>query len=46
MTTLALSSDYVMRTGAFDPKDVEITAYKEQSKLSSYLQFAVNRYEL
>ncbi|OXA57705.1 notchless protein homolog 1 [Folsomia candida] len=47
VTTLALSSDYVMRTGAFDPKDVEILAYKELPKLGhgEYQEMAKSRYD-
>lgn len=47
VTTLALSSDYVMRTGAFDPKDAEVLAYKELPKLDAvvFQEKAKERYD-
>jgi len=42
VTTLALSSDYVMRTGAVDPKDAEVLAYKELPKLCMYFSQVVS----
>lgn len=37
VNTLALNSDYIIRTGAFDPKNA--TLVKETSQLSSIVDF-------
>jgi hypothetical protein len=37
VTTLALISDYVMRTGAYDPKDAESIAYKDLPQLGKLI---------
>jgi ribosome assembly protein 4 len=40
VNTLALNSDYVIRTGAFDPKDA--TLFRNTSDLSSTISFKVD----